>query len=103
MSRCGSKRSQMVNITFFDHLGHFWAHLDLFGLFQTKLDFLLQTTLAKKHFVFLRRKIDFCLKRSKMVQMGPNGPKWSKICYIDRLGPFGTLLAHIGTLASLSC
>ena len=69
--------------------GH-WAHLDLFGQFQTKLDFLLQTTLAKKPFVFLRRKIDFCLKRSKMVQMGPNSSKWSKTCYIDHLGPFGT-------------
>ena len=76
------------------HLGHFWAHLDPFGPFQTKLDFLLQTTLAKKHFVFLRRKIDFCLKRSKMVQMGPNGPKWSKTCYIDHLGPFWTTSGH---------
>ena len=106
MSRCGLKGSQMApngQYNIFDHLGHFWAHLDPFGPFQTKLDFLLQTTLAKGHFVFLRRKIDFCLKRSKMVQMGPNGPKWSKTCYIDHLGPFGTLLDHIGTLACLPC
>ena len=95
MSRCGPKGSQMVpNV--FGHLGHFWAHLDPFGPFQTKLDFLLQTTLAKKHFVFLRRKIDFCLKRSQMVQMGPNGPKWSKTCYIDHLGPFGTIWDPFG-------
>ena len=65
-----------------------------FGPFQTKLDFLLQTTLAKKPFVFLRRKIDFCLKRSKMVQMAPNGLKWSKTCYIDHLGPFWTTSGH---------
>ena len=50
--------------------------------------------LSKHVFVFLRRKIDFCLKRPKMVQMGPNGQKWSKICYIDRLGPFGTTSGH---------
>ena len=42
----------------------FGAHLDSFGSFQTKLDFLLQITLAKKHFVFLRQKIKFCLKWS---------------------------------------
>ena len=33
--------------------------------------------------------------------MGPNGSKWSKTCYIDHLGPFGTILDHIRTLASL--
>ena len=42
--------------------------------------------------------------------LGPKGSKWaqkcrkwSKICYIDHLGPFGTLLDHIGALASLPC
>ena len=29
-----------------------------------------------------------------MVEMGPNGPKWSKTCYIDHLGPFWTTLGH---------
>ena len=31
-----------------------------------------------------------------MVQMGPNGPKWSKTCYIDHLGPFGTIWDPFG-------
>ena len=59
-----------------------------FGLFQTKVDFLLQSTLAKQHFVFL----------SEMVPKGPNGPiKNSKIF------PFQTLLDHFGILSSLPC
>ena len=76
MSRCGPKGSQMVPNGQYNMFLTIWAHLDPFGPFHTKFDFLLQTTLAKKHFVFLRRNIDFCLKRSKMVQMGPNGSKW---------------------------
>jgi len=60
---------------------------NMFGAFQTKLDFLLQTILAKKHFVFLRQKIDFCLKWSKMVQMGPNGPRPFKV---PGPAPFGS-------------
>ena len=34
-----------------DHLEPFWAHLEPFGL-ETKLDYLLQGTLTKKHFAF---------------------------------------------------
>ena len=62
----------------FDHLGPFWTHLDSFGSFQTKLDFLLQITSAKKHFSVLRQKIKFCLKWSKRVQMGPKWPQMAK-------------------------
>ena len=28
----------MVNLSVFDHLGPFWAHRDLFGSFQTKMN-----------------------------------------------------------------
>ena len=47
-----------------DHLGPFWAYLDSFWSFHTKLEFLLQITLAKEHFVFSRQKIKFCVKWS---------------------------------------
>ena len=43
----------MVNLSVFDHLGPFWAHLDPFGPFQTKIDFLLRSTFAKPYFVLL--------------------------------------------------
>ena len=74
----GPKLSKMINITYFFYLGLFWAHLDSFGSFQTKLNFLLQITLAKKHFSVLRQKIKFCLKWSKRVQMGPKWPQMAK-------------------------
>ena len=37
----GPKGTKMANLSVFDHLGPFWAHLDPFGPFQTKIDFLL--------------------------------------------------------------
>ena len=36
----GSKGSKMVNLDVFDHLGQFWAHMDTFGPFQTKIKLL---------------------------------------------------------------
>ena len=36
----GPKGSKMVNIDAFDNLGPFWAHLDTFGPFQTKINLL---------------------------------------------------------------
>ena len=63
----------MVNLDVFDHLGPFWARVDPFGPFQTKNDFLLKNTSAKRYFVLLEQQIDFCLKWSKSVQMDPKG------------------------------
>ena len=34
----GPKGTKMVNLSVFDHLGPFWAHRDLFGPFQTKMN-----------------------------------------------------------------
>ena len=45
----GPKGTKMVNRSVFDYLGPFWAHLDPFGPFQTKIDILLQSTSAKPY------------------------------------------------------
>ena len=37
----GPKGTKMVNLSVFDHLGPFWAHLDPFGPFQIRIDILL--------------------------------------------------------------
>merc|ERR1712112_272309 len=74
----GPKGSKMVNLSVFDHLGPFWAPLDPFGPFQTKIDFLLRSTSAKPNFVHLGQKNHFCLKWSKRVQMGPKGSQMVK-------------------------
>ena len=34
----GPKGTKMVNLSVFDHLGPFWAHMDPFGPFQTKMN-----------------------------------------------------------------
>ena len=74
----GPKGTKMVNLSVFDHLGPFWAPLDPFGPFQTKIDFLLRSTSAKPYFVHLGPKINFCLKWSKRVQIGPKGSQMVK-------------------------
>ena len=38
----GPKETKMVKLSVFDHLGPFWAHMDPFGPFQTKMIFLPQ-------------------------------------------------------------
>ena len=40
MFQSGPKGSKMVNLDVFDNLGPFWAHLDTFGPFQTKINLL---------------------------------------------------------------
>ena len=66
-------------LCFFTFFGPFWAHMDPFGPFQTKIDSLLRSTSAKPYFVHLGQKIHFCLKWRKRVQMGPKGsPLWMK-------------------------
>ena len=69
MFQNGLKGSKMVNLTVFDHLGPFLAHLDRFGPFQTKVIFFAPSRVgprwsgAKKTFL------------SETVLMGPNEPK----------------------------
>ena len=60
----------MINLDVFDHLGPFWARLDLFGPFQTKMIFLLSSTSTKPYFVHLRQTNLFCLNWTKRVQTG---------------------------------
>ena len=80
----GLKGTKRVNLSLFDHLGPFWAQLDPYGPFQTRIDILLCCTSAKPHFVHLGQK---------MVQKGPDGPKrgpkWSKRLRLTILVPFG--------------
>ena len=38
----GPKGAKMANLSVFDHLGAFWTHLDAFGSFQTKMNFVPQ-------------------------------------------------------------
>ena len=90
------KWSEMVNLVVFDHLGPFWARLDPFGPFQTKNDFLLKSTSAKPYFVLKGQQIDFCLKWSKSVQMGPKGSQIVKNILVYHFGPFWTLLDPFG-------
>ena len=97
----GAKGTKMVNLSVFDPLGPFWIHLDPFGPFQTKIDFLLWSTSAKPNFVHLGQKIHFCLKWSNRVQIGPKWPKIVNNTYAAQLGPFWTLSGHFGALASL--
>ena len=97
----GPKRTKIVNPSVFGHLRPFRAHLDFFGPFQTKINFLLRSTSAKAYFVHLGQTIHFCLKWSNRVQIGPKWPKIVNNTYVDHLGPFWTLSDHFGTLASL--
>ena len=51
------KATKMVSLSLFDHLGPFWAHLDPFWPFQTRIDILLRSTSAKPYFVHVGQKI----------------------------------------------
>ena len=71
----GPKGTKMVNLSVFDHLGPFWAHLDPFGPFQTKMIFLPQMDKIGFCRGASEQYINSCLKWSKRVQMGPEGSK----------------------------
>ena len=90
------KGTKMVNLSLFDHLGPFWAHLDPFGPFQTRIDILLRSTSATPYFVHLGQKNHFWLKWSKRVQMDPKGvpnnQKDSGWPFWSLLNPFWTTL-----------
>ena len=68
MAQNGPKWSKTCYI---DHLGSFWAHLDSFWSFHTKLEFLLQITLAKKHFVLSRQPL-ILLSYGSLVLLSPS-------------------------------
>ena len=58
----GPKGTKMVNLSVFDHLGPFWAHLDPFGPFQTKINFLPQMDKVGFGRGALEQKNDFFFK-----------------------------------------
>ena len=88
----GAKGTKMVNLSVFDPLGPFWIHLDPFGPFQTKIDFLLWRTSAETYF-----------RRNFFVWNDPKESQMVKNTKTDHFGPFKTLLDHFGTLTNLPC
>ena len=84
----GPKGSKMVNLSVFDHLGPFWAHLDPFGPFQTKMNFLPQMGVAE---VLRSKKSIFVWNGPKGSRWAQKGPKWSKTLRLTILDPFGPL------------
>ena len=88
----GPKGTQIVNLSVFAHFGPFWAHLNPFGPFQTKIDFLLQSTSAKPYFVHLGQKKSFL---SEMVHIGTKGSQMVKtlmLAILVHFRPFWTTL-----------
>ena len=86
----------MVNLNV-DNLGPFWAHLDTFGPFQTKINLLPHKDKVGFGGGAFEQKIIFCLKWSIRVQMGPKGVPNGQKYLVDisyPLGPFD----HFGTL-----
>ena len=81
------KGSEMVNLDVFDNLLPFWAHLDTFGPFQTKINLLPHKDKEGFGRGAFEQQIIFCLKWSKRVQTGLKG----------------THLDHFGMLTSLPC
>ena len=69
----GPKGTKMVNLSVLTIWDPFWAHLDPFGPFQTKMIFLPQMDKVGVGRGASEQNINSCLKRSKRVQMGPKG------------------------------
>ena len=77
----GNKGTKMVIPSVVDDLGPFWALLDPFGPFQTKINLLPQMNKVRFSWGASEQIINFCLKQTKMVPMGPKlqrGSNWSK-------------------------
>ena len=69
-----------------------WAHLDRFGPFQTKMNFLPQMGVAE---VLRSKKSIFVWNGPKWSRWAQKGPKWSKtlrLTILDPFGPFWTTL-----------
>ena len=74
----GSKRVQNGQPRcFFDHLGPFWAYMDISGSFQLKTNLLPKKDKVGFHGGAFEQKIIFCLvqKASYGPKRGPNGQK----------------------------
>ena len=106
MSQSGLKWSRLItngqsnlSLVIWDH---FWPFCTFLDLFRPKSIVFLKNTNCLLVKVLWSKKINFCLKWSKRVQLGLNGPKWSNTYYIDHLGPFGPFQIILG-LASLPC
>ena len=86
------KMVEMVNLYVFDHLGPFWAHMNTFGPFQTKIKLLPHKDKVRFYRGAFEQKIIFLFE---MVQKGPDGPKigpkWPKTIRLTILDPFGPL------------
>ena len=66
------KMVEMVNLYVFDHLGPFWAHMNTFGPFQTKIKLLPHKDKVRFYRgAFEPKKSFFCLKWFKRAQTGP--------------------------------
>ena len=75
----------------FDHMRSYWAHFDLFGLFQAKLMFLLKSISAKKHFFSLRQNhflSEKVQKGAKRPKMSPNDQKHVILTIRGSFGPY---------------
>ena len=86
--RRGPKGTEMVNLSLFEHLGPFWAHLGPFGPFQTKMIFLPQMDKERFGRGAWEQKINSCLKGSRWAQ---KGRKCSKRLRLTILFPFWPL------------
>ena len=107
MSQSGLRGPKMIPndqynmfLTIWGHFGPIWTLSDQF---RQNLIFCLKTEKCFLVEVIWSKKSSFVWNdpnESKWVQ---NGPKWSKICYIDHFGSFWTLVDHFGTSATLPC
>ena len=72
----GPKGTKMVNPSALDHLGPFLAHLDPFGPFQTKMNFLLQVDKVGFGGGASEQNINFLCE---MDILAPLGPFWTTL------------------------
>ena len=69
MVQKGPKGTKMAKLGVFDHLGPFWAHLDPFGPFQTKIIFLPQMDNVGFCRGASEQNINYCLNLGSVVPL----------------------------------
>ena len=72
-----------------------WCNLLIEIQINQRSIFRLKNTKCPLAKVVWSKKSSFVWNGSKGPKWAQKCPKWSKTCYIDHLGPFGTLLDHI--------
>ena len=90
----GPKGSKMVNLDVLDHLGPFWARLDPFEQFQTKISFCSKAPPPNPTLSLWGNKLIFVWKGtevSRWAQKSPKLSKTSRLTITDPLDPFGPL------------